>query len=301
MPECQAGEHVVFVAHFERGFGLPVSDFTKEFFETFLIQPHHLPANAITTLSAYITFAEAYLGIWPTVDLWAKYFQFRQQVVPDPENPLAPKQMVQCGAATVIPRRGSIFPRIRGLESCKKWLRSFFYVKNTTEVDMIRLPKFSVGPPLKRHNWEYDPKDTILEVNQIHEMVRRLKNDEGMTADDLLATFVDRRISPLQRRTHKMCHMSGRHDPNRITTIELTKAEVQKRVRAIAKTNLADNWLWGKIPHSREYPVPAAKVPENCNRYIFHAKITFHADITFCLQSLILDSSCSLCRSLLGR
>jgi hypothetical protein len=146
-PECQAGEYVVFLAHFERGFGLPVSDFTKTFFETFLIQPHHLPANAITTLSAYITCAEAYLGIWPTIKLWAKYFQFRQQVIPDPENPLAPKQMVQCGAATVIPRRGSAFPRIKGLESCKKWLRTFFYVKNSTEVDMIRLPKFSVGPP----------------------------------------------------------------------------------------------------------------------------------------------------------
>ena len=116
------------------------------------------------------------------------------------------------------------------------------------------------APPLQKQNWDYDPKDGVQEINLIHEMVRRFKAD-GMTADDLLATFVDRRISPLQRRTHKMCHMSGRHDPNRMTTVELSKAEVRKRVKAIAKTNLADNWLWGKIPYSRDYPVPAAQVP----------------------------------------
>jgi hypothetical protein len=31
-PRPEAGEFVVFVSHFERGFGLPLSDFMKEFF-----------------------------------------------------------------------------------------------------------------------------------------------------------------------------------------------------------------------------------------------------------------------------
>ena len=75
-PEVQPGEYVVFVAHFERGFGLPLSDFSKRFFRKFGLQPHHLPANAITTLSAYISFSEGYLGLWPTLNLWCKYFQF---------------------------------------------------------------------------------------------------------------------------------------------------------------------------------------------------------------------------------
>ena len=36
------------------------------FLEKFGLQPHHLPANAFTTLSALVSFAESYLGLWPT-------------------------------------------------------------------------------------------------------------------------------------------------------------------------------------------------------------------------------------------
>jgi hypothetical protein len=253
-PDLQPGEFVVFVTHFERGFGLPVSDFMKRFLEKFGIQPHHLPANAITTLSAFISFSEGYLGLWPTINLWAKYFRFRPQVILDPDNPGGRKQMTQCGAATVIHRQNSIFPRIHGLESCKKWLQSFFYVKNSTEIDMIGLPRFFVGPPAQKLNWEYDPKDLNQEINQIHKIVYQLKDKEGMSANDLLATFISRQISLLQRRTHKICHMSGRHDPNRITTFELTKPEIRRRVKAIAKTKMTDDWEWGKAPHDREHP-----------------------------------------------
>ena len=63
-----------FFAHFERGFGLPVSDFMHNFLNKFRLQPHHLPANAITTLSAYVSFSEGYLGLWPSINLWSKYF-----------------------------------------------------------------------------------------------------------------------------------------------------------------------------------------------------------------------------------
>ena len=66
VPEVQPVEFVLFVAHFERGFGLPVSDFMSRFFVKFALQPHHLPANAITTLSAYVSFLEGYLGLLST-------------------------------------------------------------------------------------------------------------------------------------------------------------------------------------------------------------------------------------------
>ena len=76
-PEPREGERVVFVSHFERGFGLPASRFFRNFLDTFGLQPHHLPANSTTSLSAFVSFCEAYLGIWPMVNLWAKYFQLR--------------------------------------------------------------------------------------------------------------------------------------------------------------------------------------------------------------------------------
>ena len=172
-----------------------MSHFFRAFLNEFHLQPHHLPANAITTLSACVSFSEGYLGLWPTVELWAKYFQLRKQSVPDPENKNFPKEMTPCGAATIIPRRGSIFPRIQGLESCRKWQRTFFYVKSPDNVDLLNLPTFTLPAPTEQHNWNFNPKETNLEVNQIHKIVIEFQA-AGLTADDLLSTFISRRVSP---------------------------------------------------------------------------------------------------------
>ena len=46
-PRPEGQERVVFLTHFERGFGLPVSTFFRAFLEFFRLQPHHLGAGAI--------------------------------------------------------------------------------------------------------------------------------------------------------------------------------------------------------------------------------------------------------------
>ena len=159
--------------------------------------------------------------------------------------------MVQCGAAAISPRRGLILPRVKGLDSVKKWLRSFFYVKNSTEEDKIRLPQFVLGTPESRTNWDFNPKNRYAELKVIHKQIEHLVKD-GLTADDLLRAFISRRVSPLQQRTHKICYMSGRLDPNRTSTFELSKAEVFRRVKAIAKTIMENgNWEWGVKPFDR--------------------------------------------------
>jgi hypothetical protein len=56
VPAPKPGERVVFIAHFERGFGLPASDFFRDFLDTYDLQPHHIPANAVMILSAFATF-----------------------------------------------------------------------------------------------------------------------------------------------------------------------------------------------------------------------------------------------------
>jgi hypothetical protein len=60
---------MVFCSHFERGFRLPMSPFFRAFLQFFDLQPHHLGANAVMILSAFITFCKGYICIWPTVDL----------------------------------------------------------------------------------------------------------------------------------------------------------------------------------------------------------------------------------------
>jgi hypothetical protein len=68
-------------------------------------------------------------------------------------------------------------------------------VKNSTHTDKINLPRFIVGPPIQKLNWGYNPKDMIPNVNQIQQFLTKLKR-EGVSVDDLVATFISRRISP---------------------------------------------------------------------------------------------------------
>ena len=77
-PNPEEGERIVFLAHFQRGFGLPISYFLRQFMVRYGLQPHQLEPNAIFHLSCLVSFAEGYLGVWPTVDLWAKYYGFRR-------------------------------------------------------------------------------------------------------------------------------------------------------------------------------------------------------------------------------
>ena len=108
-PSPNPGEYVVFLSHFQRGFGLPVSDFFHDWLNTDELQPHYLPANAITSLSAFASTIEGYAGLWPMKELWNRFFGLHRNVIPniqlDPED----KQLTQFGAASISPRKQSIF------------------------------------------------------------------------------------------------------------------------------------------------------------------------------------------------
>jgi hypothetical protein len=63
---------VVFYDHFPRGFALPASSFMHQFLDHFHLQPHHIGANAMMVLSTFATLCEAYLGIWPNIELFRR-------------------------------------------------------------------------------------------------------------------------------------------------------------------------------------------------------------------------------------
>jgi hypothetical protein len=92
-----------------------------------------------------VAFCEAYLGIWPNVELFYRLIYFKTQM---PET-----VPVVCGTASFYARKTVDFPGIKGKESCKKWQRSFFYVKNLKEgADHINLPPFKANGP-ERDSW----------------------------------------------------------------------------------------------------------------------------------------------------
>jgi hypothetical protein len=197
---AEPNERVDFISPFERGFALPVSDFFRDFLNHYDLQPHHLPANAVMILSAFAAFCEGYAGIDPFVQAWAKYFQLHKQSIQEPRNKDDPPEtakekkncpMTQCGAATIMSRKGSDFPKIELLESCKKWQKSFFYVKNTTEVDLLNLPPYVDTPPTEMKNWTYNPKNTVGTVNALHRVKDDLR-DADLTPKDIIAYFISR-------------------------------------------------------------------------------------------------------------
>ena len=110
-------------------------------------------------MSSLVACCEAYIGINPTYRMWAKYFLFARQHIAKAQQVAGQDSTVECGCAAVMLRKNSIFPRITGLQSCKKWLQTWFYVKNQTpkegelKVDLINLPyPYKSGPPPKENN-----------------------------------------------------------------------------------------------------------------------------------------------------
>ena len=96
----------------------------------------------------------------------------------------------------------------------------------------------------------------MAEVNTVHELLPRLREAE-LTGEDLVTTFISRRVSPLQRRVHKICHMSGPLDPTRTSTFELPKDAIRRRVKAIATVRMTPDWEWGLEPYSRSNLPPS--------------------------------------------
>ena len=131
----------------------------------------------------------------------------------------------------------------------KKWQRSFFYVKSAEGYDALNLPEFSMPPPVAEKNFKYSPAESA-ESGLVDEVLKELLKQK-FSADDMLSTFVFRRVCPLQRRVHKMCHMSGHLDPTRLSRHKLTKEDVMKRVRAIAHSKMTDDWDWNVKPFRR--------------------------------------------------
>ncbi|KAK1604683.1 hypothetical protein QYE76_028356 [Lolium multiflorum] len=245
-PVLQPGERVVFLAHFERGFGLPVSSFFRDFLDFYKLQPHHLPGNAIFYLSCYVTFMEAYIGIRPTRETFARFFALRINSVQGLDIP-KPKPPVQCGSCIIGSRQASPFFKFSGLESCRSWQGTFFYVKNTGAADLIDLPPFDPAPPTKT-NWSYNPKESHNETNRIIRFMKQRMKDTDLCSDDIIRTFISRRVLPLKRRAHKMSEMYGPGDPTKITGLPLSKKDVVLKARQICQTSMPEDWEWGLQP-----------------------------------------------------
>jgi hypothetical protein len=244
---------VVFYDHFPRGFVLPVSSFLRRFLDHFRLQPHHIGANAMMILSAFATLCEAYLGIWPNVELFHRLIYFKTQT--------AETVPVICGTASFYARKTADFPGIKGKESCKKWQRSFFYVKNLKEgADHINLPPFEASGP-EQDSWSAPLPRPSPDMEKILQRISTLQTEGGLEPPDLLLAFLVARVSPLQRRSHKMCFLGSARDPTRHSSKALSALEVARKANHIVDVKLQASWTWGLEPHDRDNPIAEVSLP----------------------------------------
>ncbi|KAK1646644.1 hypothetical protein QYE76_064449 [Lolium multiflorum] len=248
-PKPEPGERVVFGAHLDRGLGLPASAFFRRFLDFFGLQPHHLPANARVLLSCYVAFMEGYAGLWPDVDFWSRLFYLKSQMTEG--------RLRTCGAASIYPRAGSLFPKIPTVDSVKNWQMSFFYVKNANPAfDRINLPEYNPAPPTTRLNWGHNAKSACpdAEVNLLVGFLGgvRHRGPAERRGPPLHLHGAPGATTPGPR--HKIGLMSGRLDPTRTSKVALTKAQVAHRVNNITKANMPEAWEWGLPPYDRAAP-----------------------------------------------
>jgi hypothetical protein len=247
VPAPATGETVVFYDHFPQGFALPASSFMRQFLDHFHLQPHHIGANAMMVLSAFSTLCEAYLGIWPNVEQFCRLIFFKTQR----EDTV----LVICGTASFYACKSADFPRIKGKESCKKWQRSFFYVKNLREgEDHINLPPFEAGGP-ERENWSVAPPRPSPNMEKILQRVATLQTEGGLEPTNLLLAFLVACVSPLQRRPHKMCFLGSAKDPTHHSSKALSALEVARKANRITDVKLQASWMWGLEPHDWDNPI----------------------------------------------
>jgi hypothetical protein len=162
---------------------------------------------------------------------------------------------VICGTASFYACKTADFPGIKGKESCKKWQRSFFYVKNLKEgEDHINLLPFEAGGP-ERENWSAVLPRPSSDMEEILLRITTLQTEGGLEPTDLLLAFLVARVSPLQRRSHKICFLGSARDPTRHSSRALSALEVARKANRIADVKLQASWTWGLEPHDRDNPL----------------------------------------------
>jgi hypothetical protein len=163
---------------------------------------------------------------------------------------------VVCGAASFCACKTASFPGLKGKESCKKWQRSFFYVKNLKKgVDCINPPPFDASGPGERDSWSASLPHADPDMAKVLQQIVALQAEGGLKPSDLLLAFLDARVSPLQRRSHKMCFLGSDRDPTRHSSKALTAVAVAQKANRIAEVKLPASWAWGLRPYDRNNPV----------------------------------------------
>jgi hypothetical protein len=126
-------------------------------------------------------------------------------------------------------------------------------VKNPKEgADYINLPPFDASGPSERESWSAPLPRPSPDMMKMLQRITALQKDGNLKPSDLLLAFLDARVSPLQRRSHKMCFLGSARDPTRHSSRTLAAVEVAQKANRITEVKLPATWAWGLRPHDHD-------------------------------------------------
>src|SRR5215216_7937242 len=222
----------MFVAFMIRGFSFPVHDFLRGLLFFYGIQLHHLSPNSLLHIACFITFCECWLGIEPHFGLFRKLYSVKRQSGSDGLYPI--------GGFIISLSPNLLFFSFSMSESVQYWRRRWFYIRNS----VLPGQDFGLVPfdPSQKIEPKRSCKNKILdgEVAEIEALYRRVEDlqlipEKEVNGVDIIRTFLERRVQPLQARAHPMFLYSGRHDPTRVSSEKISEGNLDKDLRVLLK------------------------------------------------------------------
>ena len=127
---------------------------------------------------------------------------------------------------------------------------------------MYGVPPFQGGVIVKKKkSWSHRPN--IREINEATPLISRVStliNTAGKEVNGvhLIASFIKRRVHPIQARVRPLFEYIGTADTTRVSTEELSAGEVEARVFALTmlKVGEAHSFDPPVTPFSAENPMP---------------------------------------------
>jgi hypothetical protein len=220
IPTPNSTEIVVFSSFFQRGFGLPTSDFLRGLLDHYQIELVHLNPNSILQIAIFAHLCEAFLGISPNFPLFKKYFLKYQPSVTN---------WKVIGGVGLQTRPCVGFLNLPLKTSLRGWHGTWFYCENHEP----SLPPFVCQLPEFKGTWSEEP--TPLKLPQVATLTNKvnLLTEKGLTGVCVATHWLAHRVQPLKKQIHPGWEYCGPQDPTRETKENITPKLLAKHLGGI--------------------------------------------------------------------
>nr|CAB3486571.1 unnamed protein product [Digitaria exilis] len=249
--------------HIMCGLRMDASDFMVSVLAHYGIEWSHLTPNSITALSIFAHLCEAYLGVPPTVEVFAHFYRLYRN---------------KKGETDTL---GGVYFRLR--DKMKRnypvyylrasqfvWTCLWFYAKLPQSCRLA----FKGNALKESNNW----KEELLLSSEQDKQVRQIGelSTQGLTGVDIVHDYLKHRISPLRRRAHLACNYTGPTDPTRDSDTDLSEEDIESML-----SYLLDLKKTGQKEPPRRPTAPTSLIIASTNQ-----KAEQHLDLLHVLSTL---------------